>query len=144
DVEGRLVGADRVDLVRRDSLGELVAEGEALALAAVGELVEPRLASEDGAAELRLEAVAVPVMVAVREHDPLGLPARAEPLDSLRRQQRIDQGRGRLDVVGADLGPDVGMHRLPVVDAGANLVQGRLPSSQSVAEGLKPRNWLVP
>jgi hypothetical protein len=79
----RLLGADRPHLQRHDPRGDLVAEPEALDLRARLELVQTRLVTEHRAAELVAERVALPVVVAVGEHDAPRPTVLAEPLDAL-------------------------------------------------------------
>jgi hypothetical protein len=71
EVESSVVRADGADFEGEDSGGELVAEGEPLNAGALRKLVQPRLVACDRDVEGSYEAVAVAIMVAIREEDAL-------------------------------------------------------------------------
>jgi hypothetical protein len=119
EVERGLLGAEHPDLERRHARRQAVPEREALHGRAALELVEAGLVTEHRAPERLAEAVAVAVVVAVREDDPLRA---GDRVDALERLHRIDQRAGRHVEVGVHVGGDALVERGPVQHAGLDLL----------------------
>src|SRR5947209_8852085 len=126
-VQGRVVGADRIDLPSDGTAGKRVADLEAQHRLAVRELVQARAVAVDRAAEALGEATCFAIVVAVREQDRRGCQrAVGEPVQSLTlRHQRVDQNAGVLEPVGGHLDVDSRMQARPVEDAREHLLHWR-------------------
>ena len=125
DVKRGLVRREHVHLERDDARREPVARTEALdRRARLRTRAGPPRCSSTGNAELLHEAVAVAVVVAAGEHDPLR-PALAERAEAAGRHHRVDQRPGGLDEVGADVEADSLVEGGPVEDAGQDLPHRR-------------------
>src|SRR5205085_1677337 len=98
NLERRLVGADGIDLVRDDPALQLLPEVERLDPLLGAELVHARTTGADRYPERFDQAIAVTVVMTVRQKDRARRTVFAEPFDrisasfeALCRQQRVDQ-----------------------------------------------------
>src|SRR5438046_3139803 len=136
-VEGALIRADHVYLVGEDAARELVVEIERLDRATTLELVQPVADAVHRAAERVAQRPCVAIVVAVGEQEVLRPAVLLEPDEPLRRDHRVDQHPLGGEVARTDVTADARPERLPVPEAGSDLLHGRRvprPSAQARAD----------
>jgi DNA-binding MarR family transcriptional regulator len=77
-------------------------------------------------------------VVAICQHHVIWRPVLGKPLDPLGREHRVKHDALRLEVVGADIGPDVLVASGPVPQPGPDLTHHRHPTAARYATVLDP------